>query len=126
MAENLKTIAAMQEETEVAVLIADQMGLITHVNSGFEKMFGWCKSEITGCSLSTIIPSAFHDAHNLGFSRFMGTGKPKLLGQPLQLKVLDHAGNELSAEHFLIAEEQAGGWVFGATFRATTDVPKSV
>ena len=61
MTENLTTIAAVAEEREVAVLIADHVGLITHVNTGFEKMFGWCKSEITGRSLTTVLPPALRD-----------------------------------------------------------------
>lgn len=118
LTENLHTITAMEEERDVPVLLADHAGLIIHVNSGFEKMFGWHKSELTDCPLSKIIPSAFHDAHNLGFSRFLTTGKAKLLGQPLALKVLHKTGEEFTAEHFLVAEERSGEWIFGSTFRA--------
>ena len=105
MTENLNSIAAMKEEKEVPVLIANQLGLITHVNSGFENTFGWCKNDLVGGPLTRIIPPVFQDAHNLGFSRFVSTGKARLSGQVVKLSVLNKVGRESHTEHYMMAEK---------------------
>lgn len=126
MTKNPSSVAAMQEEKEVPVLIANHPGLITHVNSAFENTFGWCRNELVGCPLTTTIPPVFQDAHNLGFSRFVSTGKARLLGQVVKLSVLNKLGRESPAEYSIIAEKQSDQWVFGATFRCQTDAATSV
>lgn len=126
MTENPSSIAAMKEEKEVPVLIANHLGLITHINSGFENTFGWCKNELVGCPLTRIIPPVFQDAHHLGFSRFISTGEARLLGQVVKLSILNKVGRESPPEHYIIAEKQSGQWVFGATSRCQTDVATSV
>lgn len=126
MTKNLSSIAAMKEENEVPVLIANHPGLITHINSAFENTFGWCKNELVGCPLTRIIPRVFQDAHNLSFSRFISTGEARLLGQVVKLSVLNKVGRESPTENYIIAEKQSGQWVFGATFRCQTDAATSV
>ncbi|MFQ5814382.1 MAG: PAS domain S-box protein [Anaerolineae bacterium] len=113
----MKTIDEMMHETDVPVVVADHRGLITHVNERFGAAFGWAGDEIIGRMLTAIVPSSFHDAHQLGFSRFLTTGQPTLLNQPLELKVVTKEGREIDAEHIIIAEQHRGQWVFGATIR---------
>ena len=98
-------------------MIADQQGLITYVNGRFEAAFGWNADEIIDKPLTTIIPQNLHDSHHLGFSRFLATGNPTILNQPLKLKTVAKDGREFDAEHRIIAEQQKGKWVFGATIR---------
>ena len=100
-----------------AVIVADHQGLVTEVNAAFERLFGWSSAEIKGKPLTTIIPPSFHDSHHLGFSRFLTTGKPTLLNQPLKLKAITKDGREFEAEHFIVAEQVGGQWCFGATIR---------
>lgn len=111
------TLEDLRRETGVPVVIADDQGLITHVNERFEALFGWTKAEMVGKPLTVIIPQNLHDSHHLGFSRFLTTGKPTLLNQALQLKAVTKAGQEFDAEHFIVAEQRQGRWVFGATIR---------
>ena len=113
----MKSINDLKKEMNLPIVIADEQGLITSINKPFEDVFGWQKSEIIGKPLATIIPKSLHDAHHLGFSRFLTTGKPTLLNQPLKLKAIKKDGKEFNAGHIIIAEEQNGNWVFGATIR---------
>jgi hypothetical protein len=53
--------------------------------------------------------------HHLGFSRFLSTQKSTILNHPLQLKGVTKAGQEIEAEHFIVAEQHQGQWVFAAT-----------
>ena len=117
MEKETRTTEGLKRETGVPVVIADRQVLITHVNERFEEIFGWKSEEIVGKPLTAIIPRNLHDAHHLGFSRFLNTGKPTLLNQPLKLKTVTKEGREFDSEHFIIAEERQGQWVFGATIQ---------
>ncbi len=118
----MTTINEIMQETNVPVVLADQEGQITYVNDQFEAVFGWHASEIMGRPLTVIIPKNLHDAHHLGFSRFLTTGKPTLLNQPLKLKTVTKKGREFDAEHTIVAEQKQGQWVFGATIRPLDEV----
>ena len=111
------TLQELQRHQDVPVVIADHQGTITHVNERFERVFGWRAQEIIGKPLTIIIPSDLHDAHHLGFSRFLTTGKPTLLNQPLKLKAVTKDGREFNAEHTITAEQRQGEWVFGAIIK---------
>jgi len=113
----MKTIEDLRSETDNPVVIADHRGFITHINERFETVFGWHRDEILGRPLTTIIPGALHDSHQLGFSRFLTTGKPTLLNQPLKLRAVTKDGREFDAEHFIIAEQSQGEWIFGGMIR---------
>jgi PAS domain S-box-containing protein len=111
------TIDELRRERSAPVVIANHNGIITYVNARFEAEFGWSAPEIIGKPLAVIIPHNLHDAHHLGFSRFVTSGVPTLLNQPLVLKAVDKAGREFEAEHTIVAEQERGQWVFGATIR---------
>ena len=117
----MSTIEKVRGETEVPSIIVDHRGIIAQVNERFERVFGWRAQEIIGKPLATIIPPTLHDAHHLGFSRFLTTGKPTLLNRPLKLRAVTKAGREFDAEHIITAEQQHGQWVFGATIRPLGD-----
>jgi PAS domain S-box-containing protein len=111
------TIADISLKTDVPILIADHQGMIVRVNECFTSTFGWAPEELKGKTLTVLIPKNMHDAHNLGFSRFLTTGKPKLLNQPLELKAVAKDGRELDVELVIVAEQQENQWVFAATIR---------
>ena len=113
----ISKIEDLRKETDLPTVMANEEGLITSINKSFESVFGWHSNEILGKPLTIIIPKSLHDAHHLGFSRFLTTKKPTLLSKPLKLKTVNKAGKEFDAEHFIVAEEEEGKWVFGATIR---------
>lgn len=114
---DMKTIDEMKLESNLPVLIADSQGLIVYVNEPFNLIFGWQHEEILGQSLEAVIPRSYHDSHHLGFSRFAMTEKPTLLNHPLKLMAVTKDGREIESEHFIIAEQQQGQWLFAATLR---------
>lgn len=113
----MQTIAQIKHETEIPVLIADCQGLIVYVNEPFNLVFGWQTDEILGRSLESVIPHSYHDSHHLGFSRFAMTEQPTVLNHPLKLMAVTKDGREIESEHFIIAEQQQGQWMFAATLR---------
>ena len=110
-------IQGVQNEKIIPALMADHQGLITYVNAPFEVAFGWKRQEIMGKPISALMPPSHHDSHHLGFSRFLLTGKPTILNQPLNLKAITKDGREFDSEHIICAEEREGKWIFGATIR---------
>src|SRR5437762_13596062 len=113
----MNTIEELKQTTDVPVVIADHQGFITYINESFRTVFGWSAEEIMGKALTIIIPANLHDAHHLGFSRFLASGKATLLAQPLKLKAVTKDGKEFDAEHLILAEQHQGQWMFGATIR---------
>lgn len=111
------TFEELRRCSDAPVVIADQEGLIIEVNKPFQAVFGWSAEEIVGKPLTVIIPKSLHDSHHLGFARFLATGKPTLLDQPLRLKAVTKDGGEFDAEHFIVAQQAGGRWQFGATIR---------
>ena len=108
------TIEKLMSEKEVSVVIADHQGIITHVNEAFTETFEWQADDLIGELITTIIPSTLQDAHHLGISRFMTTGEPTLLNQPLDLEIVTGGGRIEKAQHFIVAQKSDGRWVFGA------------
>ncbi len=113
----MPSIEQMLEQDQVPVVVASQEGFILRVNHAFEKIFGWSSAEAVGQLLTLIIPANLHDAHHLGFSRFISTGQTTLLNQPLRLKAVSKGGREFDAEHFIVAEKSSDHWTFAATIR---------
>ncbi len=113
----MQTIDRLKQENELPVLIADCQGLIVYVNERFNLVFGWQPDEILGHSLEAVIPRSYHDSHHLGFSRFAMTEQPTVLNHPLKLMAVTKEGREIESEHFIIAEQKQGQWMFAATLR---------
>lgn len=113
---NPSTLAELRE-TLLPLVIANQEGIITEVNSAFEQLTNWKQAEIKGQMISIILPVYFRDAHHLGFSRFRSTEVAQVLNHPLELKVITKDNQEILSEHYIIAEKINGQWFFGATLR---------
>lgn len=113
----MNAIEAMKRETEFPVVITDQQGFITYVNECFTTVFGWSLAEIQGQMITVIIPIDFHDSHHLGFSSFLSTQHSTILNHPLRLKGMTKAGQEIEAEHTIMAERDRNEWVFMATLK---------
>ena len=111
------TLDELLKTSDAPVVLVDQRGSVTFVNDRFSEVFGWARGEIVGKPLTAIIPRDFHDAHHLGFSRFITTEKATLLGQSLKLKAMAKDGRVFDAEHFILGERREGQWVFGATIQ---------
>ena len=118
------TIDNLKAENNIPVIMVDHHGIVVHINQIFEKTWGWQKDVLIGQTLTNIIPDHLKDAHHMGFSRFLLTGKPTVLNQPLNLQILKMDGKEAGAEHFIISEKINGNWVFGAAIRPLEDVEK--
>ena len=119
------TIEALKADTASPVIIVDHEGMVVHINHIFETTWGWQKEKLVGQTLTTIIPGNLKDAHNMGFSRFLLTGEPTILNQVLELAIVRADGTEAAAEHFIVAQNINGNWVFGATIKPLEESVKN-
>jgi PAS domain S-box-containing protein len=81
-----------------AVVVAGLDNTILYANEATENLLGWCRHELIGKPLWTIIPERLRDAHRSAFARFVRTGRGGLLGIPLVLPALLADGSEMDIE----------------------------
>ncbi|WP_034603087.1 PAS domain S-box protein [Maridesulfovibrio frigidus] len=98
------TIKELLENNEKPVIAANTNGIITSINTAFTREFGWTENDLKGKPLTAIIPKPLRDAHQLGFSAFLSTGKASILGQRLDLEIAKADGSIDLATHFIISE----------------------
>lgn len=107
-------IDALNLNKDQPIVISNHHGVIVYVNPHFENLFQWTAEEIVNQSLLTIIPPGLHDAHNIGFSRFITTEKPVLLGKAYPLPSLKKNGEQFNALHLINAVKVDNNWIIGA------------
>ena len=113
----LETIAGILAERVLPAVLVDDTGAFVWANDAFEDAFGYPAGQTPGMLLSDIVPPALRDAHVMGFSRMLQTGRGTLLNQPLRLATLCRDGSVVAVEAVLVAERANGRWQFGATLR---------
>ncbi len=113
----MKTLAALKQQMDVPVVIANQQGFIIYINDCFTATLGWTADEILGKLLTTILPYSFHDCHNLAFARFQATEQSNVLNHPIRLSTITKNQKAIETEHFIVAEKLEDQWFFGATLR---------
>ena len=109
-----ETIASMLASDSDPVIVVNHEGRVTEVNPPFESEFAWKAADLLGSPVADIIPAALHDAHHIGFSRFLITGKGSILEQDLELEIVLGDGSSVAARHYIVAEKSDHGWRFAA------------
>ncbi len=112
---NFEELIATEDKPVIA---ADINGIILKINQAFSDAFGWQPDDLIGKSLTAIIPSALRDAHQLGFSAYISTGKASLLGQHLDLEIVHGDGTVSIANHYILSGEINGNKSFAASITA--------
>jgi len=102
---------------QIPTIVADAQGLITEVNKPFLQTYHWEEGSLIGEPLTKIIPSKFHDAHNLSFSRYLHTGMATIFSQWVDLEVVCGRGTVQVAQHFIVACETDEGTFLAAQIK---------
>ena len=92
-----------------AIVVADDENHIVYANAATEELLGWGPGELEGQRLTAIIPQRLHEAHVAGYTRFLVTRQPRLLGQPVRVPALRHDGTEVDIELVITTFTPAGG-----------------
>ena len=89
---------ALAEAAPDAIVCGDAYGRITYWNRAAEEDFGYTSAEAVGQPLTLIIPERFRHLHEDGMERYLATGKPKIIGRPVELAGLRKDGTEFPVE----------------------------
>lgn len=67
------------------IVSADATGRVTYFNYAAERIFGRTAADTLGQPLTVFIPHRFHDAHTVGFHRYIETGVSNIVGRSVEL-----------------------------------------
>jgi len=80
---------SLAENTSLGVVTIDETSTVQYANSGLQRLLGHDPDEVTGESLTRIIPDRLHEDHHEALARYVRTGE----------KALDWSGIEFPAQH---------------------------
>ncbi|GAB6190946.1 SpoIIE family protein phosphatase [Desulfocastanea catecholica] len=106
-------IDELKKVKDAPVVISDRSGLVVYANSCFLDIYQWT-DELIGSSLNRIIPSAFHDSHNMGFSRFLVTGRSRIADHVVEAAVVMGDGRRRWSKHLIVVEKIGENYLIGA------------
>lgn len=119
---------ALLEALPDAVIVADADGNVLYANAAIQTLLGYRPEQLTGRSLTVLMPERFRPAHSAGFARFLATGRGELLGMTTQVPGLHVGGQEvpldltISALAGRLAQPAAGGVAVGVLRDASATV----
>ncbi|WP_246078749.1 SpoIIE family protein phosphatase [Modestobacter excelsi] len=86
---------ALLEALPDTVVVADRDGRIAYVNPAVQTLLGHRVEDLTGRSLTVLMPQRLRRGHGAGFSRFRATGAGKLVGTTTRVPALHADGHEV-------------------------------
>jgi PAS domain S-box-containing protein len=102
------------EDSQAAMVFADEHGIIRLWNAGAETMFGYTAAEAVGQSMEIIVPEKLRARHNEGYARVMQTGTTKYGRDVLAVPALRKDGTRISIEFTIVLVRSGEGAVLGA------------
>ena len=117
----LRTSAVLASALE-AIVTMDERGRIVDFNPAAERMFGYALQDVAGESLAEIlIPPELRERHRAGFTRFLETGEPAILGKHLEVEALRADGRRLPIELTVTQVQMPGTTLFTGFIRDLTE-----
>jgi PAS domain S-box-containing protein len=102
------------EDSQVAIVFADNEGRIRLWNSGAEAMFGYPAEEAMGQTLDLIVPERQRSRHWEGYHKVMATGVTKYGRELLAVPALTKDGRRISIEFSIVLLRAPSGELLGA------------
>jgi serine phosphatase RsbU (regulator of sigma subunit) len=109
----MSIIDELKKVKDAPVVISDRSGMVVYVNPCFLEKYQWTE-DLIGSSLNRIIPTAFHDSHNMGFSRFLVTGKSRISDHVVEAAVVMGDGRRRWSKHLIVVEKIEDNYLIGA------------
>ena len=91
------------------LVVADGSNRIVRANAAATTLLGWPPGGLDGRRLTTIIPTHLREAHVAGYTRFLVTGVPRLIGEPVRVAARHRDGSEVPVELLLSTIPTASG-----------------
>ncbi len=117
----LRTSAVLASALE-AIVTMDEFGNIVDFNPAAERMFGFERDDVAGRSLADVlIPPELRALHREGFTRFLETGQPVILGKNLEVEALRADGERIPIELTVTQVQMPGTTLFTGFIRDVTE-----
>jgi PAS domain S-box-containing protein len=97
------------------VVVGDAANRIAYASAAAAELLGWEPDELVGQRITAIVPERLHHAHIVGYTRYLLTGQPRLLGTPMHVPARRRDGSEIDVELSLsVLTDRAGRPLFAA------------
>jgi PAS domain S-box-containing protein len=84
------------EQAPVAMLLSDGAGHIHYLNAAAERLFGYAKSELVGCSIEVLVPEVVRQKHKRLREDFFQSPSCRPMGKGARLSARRKDGHEIS------------------------------
>ncbi|MFN2500802.1 MAG: PAS domain S-box protein [Pyrinomonadaceae bacterium] len=96
--ESEETYRILAEAASDAIIRIDEHSIIQFVNSSATRVFGYSNEEMTGQSLTLLMPESLRSKHREGLARYLQTGKRKLNWQSIEVPAQHKSGRLFPVE----------------------------
>jgi diguanylate cyclase (GGDEF)-like protein/PAS domain S-box-containing protein len=93
-----ETFERVVQSAPNAIVAIDQQGRIALVNSQAEKIFGYSRDELMGCSVEVLVPERFRSRHLDYRKEFLGKPQTRAMGAGRDLFAVRKDGSEFPVE----------------------------
>jgi len=90
------------------IIVIDAHGRIEAFNPAAERMFGHAEREVLGHNVNMLMPSPYHEEHDIYIARYLATGVPKIIGIGREVTGLHKDGTTFPV-HLSVGEMNIGG-----------------
>src|SRR5208283_5177091 len=104
-----------------AIVVTDESGRITNVNSQVERAFGYTREELLALPVETLIPERFRAAHPSHRESYRAHPSVRPMGTELELHGRRKDGAEFPVDVMLSPVETAGSQIFLSVIRDVSE-----
>jgi len=111
----------LAETASDAIITIDDKGVISFVNAGTEKIFGYTAESMIGKRLTMLIPERLRKKHENGLYRYLRSSKRNIPWKAVELPGLHRNGHEVELELSFAEYDKDGRRFFTSVIRDITE-----